>query len=232
MSLIAQIINRLYHRPYLLMTNTVTGVLSISIGDVLQQNLENHWTNNNKNFDNVIGDEQNSTKRFQWDQKRTSLLFLNNGIFFFNFNFNQSPKGNMMFAGVYFSLFGHWWYSFLDRKFPPNQKRSVKKKLLAESAMGPFLVSSVFILFGRINGNGFEKMLSNIKSNFTLICLVEWFVFVPVQYINFRFVPSSFRYLYVATFSIGYDAFLSYVLHRVSLLGFRLNQSRWYILKF
>lgn len=82
MSLIAQIINRLYHRPYLLMTNTVTGVLSISIGDVLQQNLENHWTNNNKNFDNVIGDEQNSTKRFQWDQKRTSLLFLNNGIFF------------------------------------------------------------------------------------------------------------------------------------------------------
>ncbi|KAF7494166.1 Mpv17-like protein 2 [Sarcoptes scabiei] len=193
MSLIAQIINRLYHRPYLLMTNTVTGVLSISIGDVLQQNLENHWTNNNKNFDNVIGDEQNSTKRFQWDQKRTR---------------------NMMFAGVYFSLFGHWWYSFLDRKFPPNQKRSVKKKLLAESAMGPFLVSSVFILFGRINGNGFEKMLSNIKSNFTLICLVEWFVFVPVQYINFRFVPSSFRYLYVATFSIGYDAFLSYVLHR------------------
>lgn len=138
----------------------------------------------------------------------------------------------MMFAGVYFSLFGHWWYSFLDRKFPSNQKRSVKKKLLAESAMGPFLVSSVFILFGRINGNGFEKMLSNIKSNFTLICLVEWFVFVPVQYINFRFVPSSFRYLYVATFSIGYDAFLSYVLHRVSLLGFRLNQSRWYILKF
>lgn len=121
----------------------------------------------------------------------------------------------MMVAGIYFSLFGHWWYSYLDRKFPPRVKSSVGKKLIAESAMGPLLVSSVFLIFGQINEQKFDTTLQRIRQNLGLICTAEWLVFIPIQWINFAFVPAAYRYLYVATISIGYDAFLSYIFHRV-----------------
>lgn len=121
----------------------------------------------------------------------------------------------MMIAGIYFSLFGHWWYSYLDRKFPSQIKSSIGKKLMAESAMGPLLVSSVFLLFGQINEQKLEITFQRIRSNFGLICTAEWLVFIPIQWLNFAFVPPAYRYLYVATVSIGYDAFLSYVFHRV-----------------
>lgn len=49
---------------------------------------------------------------------------------------------------------------------------------------------------------------------------VEWLIFIPLQWINFTYVPAKFRYLYVASISIGYDAFLSYVLHRVCFKTF------------
>ena len=36
---------------------------------------------------------------------------------------------NMMLAGVYFSMFGHYWYSLLDRRFPPKSPSAVRKKV-------------------------------------------------------------------------------------------------------
>lgn len=125
-----------------------------------------------------------------------------------------------MAAGVYFSLFGHFWYSWLDKKFPPNVKNSVRNKLIAECITGPLLVSSVFLLFAKINGQAMDTVWENVRTNFKLICLTEWLVFIPIQWINFTFIPTSFRYLYVTTISIGYDAFLSYVFHRVIKLIF------------
>ncbi|KAI2810120.1 hypothetical protein BLOT_001276, partial [Blomia tropicalis] len=121
---------------------------------------------------------------------------------------------NMMMAGVYFSLFGHYWYTYLDRKFPSYVKNSVKKKLLAEIMAGPTIVAGVFFVIGKLKGQSFNQCMEYMKSNFAIICAVEWLIFIPLQWINFTYVPAKFRYLYVASISIGYDAFLSYVLHR------------------
>lgn len=120
----------------------------------------------------------------------------------------------MSFAGIYFSMFGHWWYSLLDRKFPMHSRNAVRNKVGAEALSGPLLVSSVFFLVGTLRGHSLEASWNNMKANFTTICGVEWLVYLPLQYINFKYVPPRFRYLYVATISIGYDIFLSFILHR------------------
>lgn len=76
---VKRLINRLYSRPYLLFTNTVTGVISISIGDVLQQNLEHHWSNHSKQK-NANEDDQ----PFEWNRTRTSIILYLHLIFFIN----------------------------------------------------------------------------------------------------------------------------------------------------
>lgn len=79
-----RIVNKLYSKPYLLFTNTISGVISISIGDYLQQNLEHNWENSKK-FDTVLVEDfdKKINEPFVWDSKRTSnyLNFLS--IFLF-----------------------------------------------------------------------------------------------------------------------------------------------------
>lgn len=79
----------------------------------------------------------------------------------------------MMAAGVYFSLFGHYWYSWLDKRFPPKSPHSVKKKLLAEIAMGPPFVSSVFFIVGSLKGHNLKQSWEYMKYNFAVICGVS-----------------------------------------------------------
>lgn len=198
---VKNLVNKLYSKPYLLLTNTATGVVSISIGDVLQQNLEHALTKDEK-----IESTLQTIQQTVWDSSRTK---------------------NMMLAGVYFSAFGHFWYSFLDRRFPPKSPSAVRKKLLAEIVMGPPLVSSVFFVVGSLKGHSLPQSWEYLKSNFPVICgvcilkrfiiftiliilniqiKVEWLVYIPLQWLNFSYVPAQFRYLYVATISIGYGS--------------------------
>ena len=80
---IRRLIQKLYSKPYLIGTNTVTGVISISIGDVLQQNLEHYWKKK-------LGDDgtngyirlhqstyiKSNKDTLVWDSQRTSNKFI------------------------------------------------------------------------------------------------------------------------------------------------------------
>ena len=83
----------------------------------------------------------------------------------------------MMFAGIYFGLFGHIWYTFLDKRFPGRNSKSVSKKLLSEMAMGPPLISGLFLIIGKLKGMTFENSWTDLKSNFALICAVSQHLF-------------------------------------------------------
>ena len=84
----------------------------------------------------------------------------------------------MMFAGIYFGVFGHVWYTFLDKRFPGPNIKSVSKKLLAEVAMGPPLISGLFLIIGKLKGMSLENSWIDLKSNFALICAVSHHLFV------------------------------------------------------
>ncbi|CAG2162369.1 unnamed protein product [Oppiella nova] len=187
---VKSLFKRLYSPKYLVITNSMTGVVSVVIGDTIQQFLEYKFHK-------------------KWSQSSEQK----------EFQFNGRRNLNMSFAGIYFGIFGHFWYGFLDRRFPGSQRRAVLKKLAAEMAMGPPLVSGLFLIVSKLKAMSFENSWNDLKTNFVLICTqfvhqVEWLVYIPLQYLNFRYLPKQFRYLYVAIISLAYDAFLSYVIHK------------------
>ena len=81
-----------------------------------------------------------------------------------------------MFAGLYFSIFGHYWLTYLDRRFPPHSRNAIRNKVLAEVGMGPLLVSSTFYLVGSLKGQSLDQCWKYMKSNFSVICLVNFVV--------------------------------------------------------
>jgi len=92
----------------------------------------------------------------------------------------------MMCTGIYFGLFGHVWYSFLDRRFPGHEKSFVFKKLMSEMAMGPPLISGVFFIIGKLKGMSIEKSWNDLKASFVLVCVVSLKVFKTNQWLLIR----------------------------------------------
>lgn len=146
----------------------------------------------------------------------------------------------MAYVGVYFGVCGHVWYTFLDKRFPPKMPKAVLKKILAEAIVGPFYVSTIFFLMGKLQHHTAAQSWQNLQNNLValfavsilegntfetiVICFslfkAEYLIFMPIQWLNFTYVPVKQRYLYVAIVSVIYDVFLSFILHRVSFFSF------------
>lgn len=107
---------------------------------------------------------------------------------------------------------GHYWYGFLDRTImtaAPTSAAAVATKTAIDQILWAPIFTSVFfgsmkLMDGKANeisGEVSEKLWPTMK--------VNWTVWPLAHVINFRFVPSSQRILYINTIQIGYNAFLS-----------------------
>ena len=111
-------------------------------------------------------------------------------------------------------IFGHFWYAFLDRKFPGYTLKAVRNKLFGEMACGPPFAASMFLIVGTLEKKSFERIFQETKTNFPYLILCDWCFYIPLQYFNFFYLPPRYRVLYVAVLSLFYDSMLVYLLHR------------------
>lgn len=128
--------------------------------------------------------------------------------------FDKKRTRNMMGGGLVFGPLGHVWYSFLDRRFPGAKTLTVAKKLGCEMAIGPPLILVIFLSVGLLEGKEPMKSFNEFKDNIITICFAEWAVYIPLQALNFYFLPPRFRVLYVSGITLLYDVFLSYIIHK------------------
>ncbi|GFW38018.1 mpv17-like protein 2 [Trichonephila clavipes] len=121
---------------------------------------------------------------------------------------------NMMVSGSIFGVAGHYWYQFLDRKFPGTTVRHVAKKLLLEMAIGPPVFFGFFLAIGYLEGKPVKSSVEEFKKNALVICAADWAVYAPLQAVNFFYVHPKYRLLYVCVLCLAYDVFMSYILHK------------------
>lgn len=48
---------------------------------------------------------------------------------------------------------------------------------------------------------------------FPVVYMFDWVIWPPTQYVNFRYIPQSFRVFYVNVVTVIWDIFLSYIKH-------------------
>jgi len=131
---------------------------------------------------------------------------------------------SMAVMGTGFGLMGHFWYKFLDKRFPGKSWHMIRSKLLCECAATPAFAAYSFVAFGKLQGKSLVECGREFKEKIHYICIVDWCAYVPAQALNFYFLPPRFRFLFVCGLSVIYDMFLAWLLTREGKQGDRIEE--------
>jgi protein Mpv17 len=141
-------------------------------------------------------------------------------------------SGRMLAIGLVMGPPHHYWYLWLDRYLKQTQ---VWSKILADQILAaPFFAFGFFYGMGFLEGHRVEESTAEFKSKFLTVYAVrsvfffyslgnsfivfqfDWLFWPPSQYVNFHYVPATYRVLYVNGATVVWDVFLSYMKHHVS----------------
>lgn len=86
---------------------------------------------------------------------------------------NRPAIEAMAGGGLLFGSMGHFWYKFLDTKFPGRSKIVIVKKLACEVAAGPPFLFVVFAFVGTLEGKTWAENVNAFKQNLLFCCLVS-----------------------------------------------------------
>lgn len=118
----------------------------------------------------------------------------------------------MSTAGFCAGAIGHYWYIFLDKHFVGNTfKVVVKKTLFDQIVFAPIGIGIFFFLLGFLEGSSLKTIKSEIRQKGPEVMLVDWLVYPPAQYINFKFLPTRFRILYDNVIAFSLDIYYSHM---------------------
>ncbi|CAG5131005.1 unnamed protein product [Candidula unifasciata] len=122
--------------------------------------------------------------------------------------------GRMILIGFSLGPFNHFWYSLLDKFIKGRTGANVLTKIACDQMVAaPFFCSSFLCGLSFLEGHGLEGAKLEMREKFFRIYLVDWAFWPAAQFVNFRFVPSSFRVLYVSFAALLWNIFLSYIKH-------------------
>ncbi|CAK1586021.1 unnamed protein product [Parnassius mnemosyne] len=94
----------------------------------------------------------------------------------------------------------YFWYKFLDRKFVGTSVRVVATKVASDQViMTPILLGAFYTLMGIAERK--EDIFEELREKYWMTFIANQVFWIPGQTINFFFVPSNLRVVYVASAS-------------------------------
>jgi len=104
----------------------------------------------------------------------------------------------------------HWFYGMLDGKIPGTSAKVVFSKVFIDQVLwNPIFGIMFFGYIGALEAKGIGYVIDKTKNDLFNSVKGSWTVWPLAHTINFRFVPSSQRVLYINSIQIGYNCFLS-----------------------
>lgn len=107
---------------------------------------------------------------------------------------------------------GHYFYNFLDSKIPGTGAAQVFSKVFIDQVLwNPIFGVFFFGYVSTFDGMKPAETVARIKSDLMTAVTGSWKVWPLAHAINFRFVPTEQRLLYINTIQIFYNMFLSVI---------------------
>lgn len=107
---------------------------------------------------------------------------------------------------------GHFWYTTLDKNVfpedPVSTKAIVAKTTMDQLIWGPFITAVFFAFIRTVQGHP-DQIIPTIQVELVPTILASYALWPVAHAINFRFIPSSQRILYINCVQIVWTAYLS-----------------------
>jgi len=109
----------------------------------------------------------------------------------------------------------HWFYGFLDGRIPGTSAKVVFTKVFIDQVLwNPIFGIMFFSYVAAFELKGIDYVKDKVKNELLTQVTGSWKVWPMAHAINFRFIPSSQRVLYINSIQIGYNCFLSLISNR------------------
>ena len=109
----------------------------------------------------------------------------------------------------------HWFYGMLDGKIPGTSAKVVFSKVFIDQVLwNPIFGIMFFSYVALLELKGLGFVIEKTKKELITSVTGSWTVWPVAHAINFRFIPSSQRVLYINSIQIGYNCFLSLISNR------------------
>mmetsp|Transcript_27378 Transcript_27378/g.75471 ORF Transcript_27378/g.75471 Transcript_27378/m.75471 type:complete len:235 (-) Transcript_27378:133-837(-) len=116
------------------------------------------------------------------------------------------------FGFIWHGPTGHYFYNWLDRKIPGTSGKVVALKVGIDQAIWcPIFMTVFFTYLGLANGDAFNVIGNKIKNDLLPACQGSWKVWIFVHAINFKFIPTKYRLIYINSIQIAFNMFLSMI---------------------
>ena len=109
----------------------------------------------------------------------------------------------------------HWFYGLLDGLLPSTSSHIVILKVLIDQTIWTCCFSVLFFSYtGALEMRGLRHVWRKVRRETLTQMTGSWTVWPLAHTVNFRFVPSSQRVLFINCVQIGYNVFLSIIANR------------------
>lgn len=109
----------------------------------------------------------------------------------------------------------HFVYRRLDKYYPEPTFTNVGRKLLVDQTL--LTMSSLiafYLTIGFMSAEGMKEIFEEMKLNLWMLYTAQVCICAPTQIINFWFIPSQYRLIYMNTLSLGAAMYTSYFKYR------------------
>lgn len=105
----------------------------------------------------------------------------------------------------------HWWYIFLDKVFAGQSGLPV---VLIQLAIDQVIWSPIFFVIyyaymALLNGGNWNELKEKLTKELIPVSIASAKVWVPVQFITFKYIPPQFRVLWGNIVALGWNVYFS-----------------------
>lgn len=105
----------------------------------------------------------------------------------------------------------HYWYTWLAGAIPGKAIMPVLKRVFFDEFLfTPVYVPVLMGILWKMEGVDIQRIPQMIREEWLNIMLFDWAVYIPVQIVNFRFVPVKFQVLVINLIGVGWNCFISW----------------------